>query len=202
MQTVHVRSVATLLLGVVVAATMSLAGCSTTVSGAPAPTGGSSAPASHAPRTTDPVAWTDQVCGSLLPFVEASTNEPQFDQSNPGATLKVLSDYLGQTISAIDQALAGLDAAGPAPVADGDAFAAKLKDALTVVRSSFVKSKTAIDKVDPNDMTELLTALPQVLAPLRDLPQLQDSTTGLKANPELKAAAAKAPNCQKLDTAG
>ncbi len=200
MQTVQVRSAATVLLGVAVAATMTLTGCSTTVTGAPAPVG--SSPASDVPRTTDPVAWTDQVCGSLLPFVEASTNEPQFDQSNPGATLKVLSDYLGQTVSAIDQALAGLDAAGPAPVADGEAFAAKLKDALTVVRASFEKSKAAIDKVDPNDMTQLLSALPQVLAPLRDLPQLQDSTTGLKSNPELKAAAAKAPNCQKLDTAG
>jgi hypothetical protein len=116
--------------------------------------------------------------------------------------LKALSDYLGKTVSAIDQALAGLDAAGPAPVADGDAFAAKLKDALNLVRSSFEKSKTAIDKVDPNNITELATALPEVLAPLQDLSQLQDPTTGLQANPQLKAAAAKAPNCQKLNKAG
>jgi hypothetical protein len=192
-----VRSTGTLL-AVIAAATVALTGCSATVTGAPAPTGGSSALAPNAPTTTDPVAWTDRVCGALLPFVEASTNEPQFDQSNPGAMLKALSDYLGKTVSAIDHALAGLDAAGPAPVADGDAFAAKLKDALNIVRSSFEKSKTAIDKVDPNNITELATALPDVLAPLRDLSQLQDPTTGLKANPELKAAAAKAPNCQKL----
>jgi hypothetical protein len=197
-----VRSAGTLLLAAIVAATVALTGCSATVSGAPTPTGGSSALAPNAPTTTDPVEWTDQVCGSLLPVVEASTTEPQFDQSNPGAALKALSNYLGTTVSAIDQALAGLDAAGPAPIADGDAFAAKLKNALTTVRSSFDKSKTAIDKVDPNNITELVTALPEVLAPLQDLSQLQDPTTGLKANPELKAAAAKAPNCQKLNKAG
>jgi hypothetical protein len=197
-----VRSTGTLLLAAIVVATVILTGCSATVAGAPAPTGGSSALAPNASTTTDPVAWTDQVCGSLLPFVEASTTEPQFDPSNPGTGVKALSDYLGNAVSAIDQTLAGLDAAGPAPVADGDAFVAKLKNALTIVRSSFETSKTAIDKVDLNNITQLATALPELLAPLQDLSQLQDPTTGLKANPELKAAAAKAPNCQKLNKAG
>jgi len=196
-----VRSTRTLLAAIAVA-TVALTGCSATVTGAPAPTGGSSALAPNAPTTTDPVAWTDQVCGSLLPFVGASTTGPQFDQSNPGAEAKSLSDYLGNVVSAIDEGLVGLDAAGPAPVADGDAFVAKLKDALTIVRSSFEKSKTAIDKVDPNNITELATALPELLAPLQDLSKLQDPTTGLKANPELKAAAAKAANCQKLNKVG
>jgi hypothetical protein len=194
-----VRSSGTLLLAAVAVATVALTGCSATVTGAPAPTGGSSVLTPNAPMTTDPVAWTDQVCGSLLPLVGTSTTEPQFDQRNPGAAVKAISDYLGTVVSAIDQALAGLDAAGRAPVADGDAFVAKLKDALTTVRSSFNTSKTAIDKVDPNNITELVTALPEVLAPLLALSQLQDPTTSLKANPELKAAAAKAPNCQKLN---
>ncbi len=195
------RSIRTLVATIAVA-TVALTGCSATVTGAPAPTGGSSALAPNAPTTTDPVAWTDQVCGSLLPFVGASTTGPQFDQSNPGVEAKSLSDYLGNVVSAIDQGLVGLDAAGPAPVVDGDAFVAKLKDALTIVRSSFEKSKTAIDKVDPNNITELATALPELLAPLQDLSKLQDLTTGLKANPELKAAAAKAANCQKLNKVG
>jgi hypothetical protein len=197
-----VRSSGNLLLAAVAVATVALTGCSTTVVGAPAPDGGSAALASNASTTTDPVAWTDQVCGSLLPFVGASTAQPQFNQSNPGAAVKAISDYLGTAVSAIDQALAGLNAAGPAPVADGDKFVAKLKDALTTVRSSFETSKTAIDKVDPNNITELVTTLPEVLAPLQALSQLQDPTTGLKANPELKAAAAKAPNCQKLNKEG
>ena len=194
------RSTGTLLLAVFTAAAVALTGCSATITGAPAPTGGW--PSLNAPTTTDPVAWTDQVCGSLLPFVEASTTEPQFDQSNPGAAVKALSDYLGKAVSTIDQALTGLDAAGPAPVADGDAIVAKLKATLTTVRGSFEKSKTAIDKVDPNNITELATALPEALAPLQDLSQLQDPTTDLKTNPELEAAAAKAPNCQKINKAG
>ena len=74
------RSTGTLLLAVFTAAAVALTGCSATITGAPAPTGGSSALAPNAPTTTDPVAWTDQVCGSLLPFVEASASgnsEPQ-----------------------------------------------------------------------------------------------------------------------------
>ena len=47
-------------------------------------------------------------------------------------------------------------------------------------------------------MSELVTALPQAVAPLQELSKLQDPTTDLQSSPELEAAAAKAPNCQTL----
>ena len=70
------------------------------------------------------------------------------------------------------------------------------------MRTSFDKAKTAIDKVDPNNLTELATALPEALAPLQDLNNIQNPTADLKTNPALEAAAAKAPNCQKISNAG
>jgi hypothetical protein len=200
------RSNRSLLLAVATAVAMALTGCSSTVTGSPAPTGGSAALATSAPAdaatTSDPVAWTDKVCGSLLPFVKAASTEPQFNQSDPGDAVKALSTYLGGAVSSIDQALTGLDAAGPAPVADGDAIVSKLKQTLTTVRTSFNQAKTAIDKVDPNNVAEIATALPEALAPLQSLSSLQDPTTDLKSNPELEAAAAKAPNCQEINKLG
>jgi len=63
---------------------------------------------------------------------------------------------------------------------------------------SFDQAKIALDKIDPNNVSELVTALPQAVAPLQELSKLQDPTTDLQSSPELEAAAAKAPNCQTL----
>jgi uncharacterized protein YceK len=185
----------------VVAAAVVLSGCSATVSGSASPTGAATGGGTVA-ATTDPVAWVDKVCGSLLPLQQSLSNEPQFDQNDPAAGVKALSDFLGRGEAAVDQALSGLDEAGPSPVPNGDASVARVKTALTTVRSSFDQVKTTLDKIDPNNTTDLITALPQAVAPLAQLSKLQDPTTDLQSGPELKAAAAKAPNCQTLEKSG
>ncbi|HKQ42007.1 MAG TPA: hypothetical protein VJT79_05955 [Pseudonocardia sp.] len=187
----------TLLFAAVTAAAVALSGCSATVTGSPAPTGASTDGSAVAP-TTDPVQWTDKVCGSLLGLQESLSTKPQFDENDPSAAVKALSDFLGKSEASIDQAISGLDAAGPAPVANGDAAVTKIKSALTTIRSSFDQAKIALDKIDPNNVSELVTALPQAVAPLQELSKLQDPTTDLQSSPELEAAAAKAPNCQTL----
>jgi uncharacterized protein YceK len=189
------------LLVVVTAATLVLSGCSATVTGSPAPTGASTNGGAVA-ATTDPVAWTDKVCGSLLPLQESLSTKPQFNENDPAAAVKALSDFLGKSEASVDQALSGLDAAGPSPVANGDAAVTKIKSALTTVRTSFDQAKVALDKIDPNNVSELVTALPQAVAPLQELSKLQDPTTNLESSPELEAAAAKAPNCQALKKSG
>jgi len=185
----------------VVAAAVVLSGCSATVSGSASPTGAATGGGTVA-ATTDPVAWVDKVCGSLLPLQQSLSNEPQFNQNDPAAGVKALSDFLGRGEAAVDQALSGLDEAGPSPVPNGDASVARVKTALTTVRSSFDQVKTTLDKIDPNNTTDLITALPQAVAPLAQLSKLQDPTTDLQSSPELKAAAAKAPNCQTLEKSG
>jgi hypothetical protein len=187
----------TLLFAAVTAAAVALSGCSATVTGSPAPTGASTNGGAVA-ATTDPVQWTDKVCGSLLGLQESLSAKPQFDENDPSAAVKALSDFLGKSEASIDQAISGLDAAGPAPVANGDAAVTKIKSALTTIRSSFDQAKIALDKIDPNNVSELVTALPQAVAPLQELSKLQDPTTDLQSSPELEAAAAKAPNCQTL----
>jgi hypothetical protein len=185
---------------------VALTGCSATVTGSPAPTGGASAATTGAPAgsptITDPVAWTDKLCGSLLPTVKALASEPQIGQSDPASTVKGLSAYFGGAVSSLDESLSGIDAAGPSPIADTDPVVAKLKQTLRTLRSTFAEAKTAVDKVDPNNPADLATALPEALAPLANLGALGDPTAGLKTNPELKAAAAQAPNCQEINKLG
>jgi hypothetical protein len=193
----------TLVAVAVTAVAVALSGCSATVTGSPAPTGAStdSGGGAVAP-TTDPVAWTDKVCGSLLPLQQSFDAPPSFDQSDPAAGIKSLSDFLGKGVTVIDQAVSGLDAAGPSPVADGDAAVAKIKTTLTTVRSSFNQAKTEIDKIDPNNVQDLITGLPKAVAPLQDLSQLKNPAADLQSNPQLDAAFAKAPNCQTLQKSG
>ena len=109
------------------------------------------------------MAWTDKVCGSLLPLQQSlSQRQPQFDENDPAAAVKALSDFLGKSESAIDQAMTGLDAAGPAPVADGDAAVTKIKTALTTIRSSFDQAKVGPRQDRPEQRARtLITALPR-----------------------------------------
>lgn len=196
------RSARTPLLAAVTAVAVVVSGCSTAVTGTPAPAGGAPVAGSAAAATSaaaDPVAWTNQVCGSLLPFVKTVTTQPQISQSDPAAAVKAFSDYLGTSITAIDESQASLDAVGPAPVAGGEAIVTRLKDTLITVKTSFSKSKGIIDKVDPNDVRQLSTALPEALAPLQDLSTLKNPLEDLKIDPTLDAAANKAPNCQTIN---
>src|SRR4051794_4228901 len=189
-----------LLFAAVTAAAIILSGCSTTVTGSPAPTG--AVTGGTVAATTDPVAWMDNVCGSLLPVQQTLATTPQPTSDDPATTAKSISAFLGRSENAIDQSLAGLDAVGPSPIADGDAAVAELKSALTTIRTSFDRTKTAIDKIDPTNADDGATTLPTVFATLAEVAKIQDSTPHLQNNPALKAAAAQAPNCQTLQRSG
>ncbi len=65
------------------------------------------------------VAWTDTVCGALTPVTESLTDPPEFDLSAPAATREAYVSYLTEAQAAVDRALEGVSAAGPAPVDDG-----------------------------------------------------------------------------------
>ena len=69
---------------------------------------------------------------------------------------------------------------------------------MTTARSSFDQAKSALDKVDPNDAAAVARHAADGVRlagkPLED-PGPDD---GLQDNPELKKAAAQAPNCQTL----
>jgi hypothetical protein len=188
-----------------VAAALSVAGCATAIPGTAAPagaagaagtSGGTSAPAG----TDDPVAWVDQVCGALLPFIEtASTEPPLSNSSDPEQLVKGLSTYLGKASDAAGSAIDGMKAAGPSPIDQGDELVSGLTEALTTFKNTFGDVKTDIDKIDTSDPVQLATKLPDAIGPLESLSNIPDPTAKIKSNKELDAAAEKAANCQKIE---
>jgi hypothetical protein len=188
------------LVAALTAAALALTGCSTSTTGSPVPAGSPGGTALQA--TSDPVVWMDRVCGSLLPFQQTLKTAPSNTDRDPTATAEAISAFLGRSETALDTSLSDLDAAGPSPVAGGDAALAKLKSALTTVRASIDRTKTALDKIDPTNGLEVASTLPTVFVSLADLVKIQDSTDDLRNNPALQAAAAQAPNCQTLKSSG
>ena len=192
----------TALLTALAAAALALTGCSTSVTGSPVGANSDAAGTSPLQPTPDPVVWMDRVCGSLLPLQQTLKTVPQNTGDNATATAASISAFLGRSETALDTTLTDLDAAGPSPVAGGDAAVGKLEAALTTVRASIVHMKTALDNIDPTNAFEVASTLPTVFVSLADLVKIQDSTTDLRNNPTLQAAAAQAPNCQSLRTSG
>lgn len=148
------------------------------------------------------VAWADSVCGALAPFSEAAASQPVLEQTDPVGVVSGYDGYLGSITTALDTSLDRLAAAGPAPVEGGDEYVAKLRDTLTQIRTSFGTTRTQLAEVDTSSIQSVTTALPAAVAPLQELANLPDPTEGLQANEELRTAADRAPNCQKLRTAG
>lgn len=188
------------LVALLLGALLLVAGCTTTVTGVAAPVSGT-APSSAAPpgrSSAEAVAWTDAVCGALLPLTTALSAPPNVDPTNPEALTGALGDYFGDGVTALDTALAGLAATEPSPVDGGDEIITALSGTLTTFRASFSDAQAKLDAIDPADPSELVSVLPAALAPLEDLTDLTDPTTALRENPELNRAAEQAPNCRAL----
>ena len=181
---------------------LALSSCSVSTTGSPVSATSNGAGTAALPATSDPVVWMDRVCGSLLPFRQTLKTAPPATADDPTATAAAMSAFLGRSEAAVDKSLADLDAAGPSPVAGGDAAIAELKSALTTIRRSLDRTKTALDKIDPTNAFEVASTLPTVFVSLAELVKIQDSTTDLRKNPTLQAAAAQAPNCQSLKASG
>lgn len=148
--------------------------------------------------STDPVAWTDKVCASLLAFTVKASAQPNIDGSNPQAALQSLSDYLGTAIAAADESIAGLSSVGPSPVAGGDEIVDRATTAFTSMRTAFQDARTKLEGVDTSNPAALFAGVGQAVTPLASLPETAQSLQGLQGNAELEAAAKQAPNCQKF----
>jgi hypothetical protein len=182
-----------------VLATLALGtGCTTTVSGT---AGAAGASTGAAQSTGDPVAWVDQVCGALLPFVRTAAAPPELEKApDAPALISAISDYLEQSRGAADSAINGIAAAGPSPVDGGDDVVAALSDTLQSFRTSFEDAQSRVESVDPNDPQSLLTDLPAAVTPLEQLSTLPDPTADLRRTPELDRASSQAANCRQIET--
>ena len=171
-------------------------GCTTTVPGSAA----ADSAAVAAPGSGDTLAWVDQVCGSLLPFIRAAGSPPEpAGASNPASLVQNITDYLEEVEDAADSAISGMADAGPSPVEGGDQIVDQLSGNLSTARDSYRTARTRIEAVDINDPQELRTELPAAIAPLEQLSNLPDPTAELRGSPELRQAGEQAANCQQIE---
>jgi hypothetical protein len=144
------------------------------------------------------VKWADDVCGALSGFARTAAAQPKINAADPGAAVHDLSTYLSSTATALQDAVKGLDAAGPAPVTGGDEYVGRLKNTLNSIRTSFEDAGGRLATVDVSSPQSLAAQLPAVVAPLQSLSSLADPTQGLESTDAVRAAADQAPNCRQL----
>jgi hypothetical protein len=172
-------------------------GCTTTVPGS-ATAQGASAP--DAAGTGDPVAWVDQVCGSMLPFIRTATSAPNPEEAEDAAALiEDISSYLGEAGDAAGSALDGLDAAGPSPVEGGDEVVEQLNGTISAFQSSYQEAQSRIDSVDIDDREAVLREVPAAIRQLNQLASMPNPTAGLRGSPELREAGEQAASCQQIE---
>jgi hypothetical protein len=174
---------------------MLLAGCTQNVSGTAVP---DPRPAPAEGPGSDPVAWVDKVCGSLLQFVQAAGTAPDIGSApDPAAVKKSLSDYLGSIVTGVRSGREQLRTVGRSPVGGGDETVAKLDQQLDRLEREFSAAKAKVDAANPNDPAAFGQALTEVGKSLNEVTtsaELGELSTMARFN----KAAEQAPSCQQL----
>lgn len=172
-------------------------GCSSVVAGVPA--------ADPAPQPTegpgsDPVAWVDKVCGAVLTYTTPALSSPDFAGQLDLPTIKQrLSDYLGSTVTGLQQSQAQLGAVGRSPVSGGDETVTTIGDGLKKLESDVGGAKAKVDAANPNDIASFQGALGEAEKSLNEV-TAPDAIANIKSSPRLDKAAGQAANCQKLQS--
>lgn len=167
------------------------AGCTTSVSGA--------ASANGAAVEQGAVAWVDQICGSLLPYVKAAGSPPKPAEAPDAATLvRDINDYLSESEETAGSAISGMAAAGPAPVAGGDEVVGRLTSTLETMQASLRDARTRIERVDINDRKALQREVPAAIESVERLAITPSPMADLQGNPELAQAGSQAAGCQQI----
>ncbi|HEV7470600.1 MAG: hypothetical protein JWP64_3860 [Pseudonocardia sp.] len=172
-------------------------GCSSVVAGVPA--------ADPAPQPTegpgsDPVAWVDRVCGAVLTYTTPALSAPDFAGRLDLPTIKQrLSDYLGSTVTGLEQSQTQLGAVGRSPVSGGDETVTTISDGLKKLDGDVGAAKAKVDAANPNDIASFQGALSEAEKSLNEV-TAPDAIGNLKASPRLDKAAGQAANCQKLQS--
>jgi hypothetical protein len=186
----HRRVPAALIAG----AALALTGCATGTTPAAPP---ATAPAVEIP-TEQTVAWTDSVCGALVPVAENLADPPEFDLTAPAATRDAFVAYLTQAQAATDRALEGVAAAGSAPVDGGDQVAEDVRADLTELRDDLGDARTQLEQADASDAAAVgrsAVAAGNVVGALGNQAQ---TLSALDGSPRLDAAFEQAASCEQL----
>lgn len=183
------------LIGMLAAATLLTAACTTTVGGTPA---ANTAPVPSEGPGRDPVAWADQVCEAVLLFAVPATSAPDFSRSTDlPAVQRTVSSYLSTVISGAQRGQAQLAEVGRAPEPGGDEAARKASDALGALEEDFGGVKATVDGTNPDDPQAFMATLTQVESKVSAVAP-PNPLGDLSATPRLYRAAERSAQCQRL----
>ena len=148
------------------------------------------------------LAWTGEVCTALVPVVSQLTQAPGIDVNAPEATRQAWLAYLGDGLATTDRARQAVAAAGPAPVAGGDAIADQIRGQLADLRFDLADAQGQIAQADPGSATGLARALVSGSRVLGALVNGAKVAGTLNRDPTLRAAYQQTPACAQLQRAG
>ena len=195
----HQRTARRVPVTIVAGTVLALSGCAaetaTTPPAAPPPP---TDPASMTVPQEQTVAWTDSVCGALVPVAENLADLPEFDLSAPAATRQAYLTYLTDAQAAVDRALDGVSAAGAAPVDDGAQVAEEVRNELTELRDDLGDARTQLEQADPTDPSAIGRSAVVAGNLVGALGNQAQSLGALDGNPRLDAAFEQAQSCQQL----
>ena len=179
------------------AAALTLAGCGadTAPANPTTPTGAASSTVEPQAQT---VAWTDSVCGALVPIAESLMNPPGFDPTALAATREAYVSYLARAQAATDKALQDVAAAGAAPVDDGQQVADDVRKQLTDLRDDLADARTQLEQANVNDPTAIGRAVVAAGNVVGAVGNSAQALNALDGNPRLDAAFEQAQSCQRL----
>jgi hypothetical protein len=166
-------------------------GCTTSVSGAAA--------ADSAAVEQGTVAWVDQICGSLLPYVKAAVSPPKPAEAPDAATLvRDVNNWLSEYEQGAGSAISGMAAAGPAPIAGGDEIVSRLSGTLATMQASLRDARTRIQRVNISNRQELQREVPAAVESVERLASTPGPMSDLQRYPELARAGQEAAGCQQM----
>ena len=146
-------------------------------------------------RPPSPEQWLDRVCTALGP-VARPTPPPTISPADLAGSKQAFLDYLGARTGAVEEALRGVNEAGPAPSPAGQAVSEPVARALLARTGALTQARATLDPVPPSSEV-LLRTLQQVAAQLPpSAPQV--TLTDLALPPDLQAVAPTVPSCRQL----
>lgn len=192
----HRRSARRPLVIVAAAAGLALAGCASD----PAPNAAPEEPMPAVPAapSEETVAWTDSVCGALVPVAENLSTPPEFDLTAPAPTRDAYVTYLTEAQTAADSALVSVEAAGAPPVEGGEEIAQNVREDVTELRDDLADARTQLEQTDVSDPAAVgrsVVAAGNVIGALGNNAQ---ALSALDGEPQLDAAYAQAASCEQL----
>ncbi len=191
----------TVLSGVITAAVLAVAGCSSTPAATTTATSGSSTGSSApAAAKSDPVAWTGAFCEGITPTMEGLVEVLKLafqEAPDPVAQKEALMKYATTAGEGMTDTAKKLEKLGP-PSKEAEALHVELVKFFNENGSTLAKTKDQLAALDPAapDFMEQVGKLGEGA----DQATLQTQIKKLSEDPALKDAFAKAPQCVEMST--